>query len=507
MSTGTEKQIRNIIFDMGGVLVALNPSRCIAAFEALGATAVARYVRECRTEDLFYDYEIGLLTPAAFCAAVRRLSGISAPDTAILAAWDTLLEPTTAARREGLRRLRAAGYRLFVLSNTCVNHWQYASQQLIPAAGERIDDYFEQVFLSYELHCRKPSQEIFLTALARASLSADETLFIDDSAPNLAAAAAAGLHTFHERADHSWIDILVPSPQGYSATIGFFDGVHRGHQHIIAQLRADAAAHALGSAIITFAQHPRQVLQKGYIPPLLTTAEEKDHLLRATGVDTVVTLAFTIALSQLSARAFMQLLYDEYRVRRLLIGYDHRFGHARRESLDDYIRIGQEIGMAVIGSDALTIDGTTVSSSVVRRLLTEGQSGAAAALLGRRYGFTGTVVRGRGEGRRIGFPTANIALAAPQLIPRHGVYAVSVRIEGFAETYNGMMNIGCRPTYGGNDETIEVNIFHFDEEIYGRALTVEIIYRLRDEQRFASVAALIRQLEHDRDTILSSPTL
>ncbi len=288
-----------------------------------------------------------------------------------------------------------------------------------------------------------------------------------------------------------------------SATIGYFDGVHRGHLHIINHLIDDAKAHGLASTIITFRQHPRQVLQKDYIPKLLLTEEKKGQALRSTKVDNVISMDFTLTLSLLSARDFMALLYNEYAVQRLLIGYDHRFGHNRSEGFDDYVRYGKELGITVVASDALAGNETNISSSAIRRFLLDGNIGSANEYLGYSYGFEGIVVRGRGEGKRIGFPTANLLIDHQQLIPKRGVYSVGVAIEGYDEHFLGMMNIGCRPTFGCVEETVEVNILNFDEDIYDRKLSVAISRRLRDERKFHSVSDLVSQLNKDKADILT----
>ncbi len=290
----------------------------------------------------------------------------------------------------------------------------------------------------------------------------------------------------------------------YSATIGFFDGVHKGHQYMVSRLIGDAKEHGLGSAIITFRQHPRQILQKEYIPQLLTLAERKEQLLRSTGVDSVVMLDFDMELARLSARDFMLMLHDKFGVDRLLVGYDHRFGHNRSEDIDDYKRYGREIGMEVVANDAYSDNDTNISSSVIRRLLSEGNVSLSNDYLGYKYGFEGIVVRGHGEGKKLGFPTANMQISVEQLVPKRGVYAVEVEVEGFCGVFMGMMNIGCRPTYGEFKQTLEVNILDFDTDIYGRKVSVRFVRRLRDERRFGSISELIEQLGKDREEAAAS---
>lgn len=284
-------------------------------------------------------------------------------------------------------------------------------------------------------------------------------------------------------------------------TIGFFDGVHRGHQYVIEKLRADALAHGLESMVMTFRQHPRQVLQKDYIPKLLTPAEKKISLLKMTNVDHVVALDFTKEMAQMTACDFMVMMHDKYNVVRLLIGYDNRFGHNRSEGFEDYQKHGREIGIEVICNDELSTQGDSISSSLVRRSLTEGNITLANSCLGYEFGFSGIVVRGFGEGRKLGFPTANMHISQDQMVPKRGVYAVRVSIDGYPDTYAGMMNIGVRPTYGEFSETIEVNILDFDADIYDKTINVRFVQRLRDEQRFSSVDELKAELARNREQV------
>lgn len=282
------------------------------------------------------------------------------------------------------------------------------------------------------------------------------------------------------------------------ATIGFFDGVHKGHRYIISQLMSEAGVRGMQSAVITFRQHPRQVLQQNYIPKLLTTSVRKESLLLSTGVDRVVMLDFTRELAAMSAREFMAYMRDDLNVRCLLIGYDNRFGHNRDEGFSDYQRYGQELGVDVKSLSAFSDNGLTVSSSMVRRMLTEGNILGANSCLGYRYTMSGVVVHGYGEGRKLGFPTANISASAEQLVPMRGVYAVKVRIEGFAGEYVGMLSIGNRPTFGEFGDTVEVNILDFSADIYGRTIEVMFAKRMRAEKKFATLDELISQLHEDK---------
>lgn len=291
----------------------------------------------------------------------------------------------------------------------------------------------------------------------------------------------------------------------YTATIGFFDGVHAGHRFLIERLIADAREHGLQSMVITFDEHPRRVLGSDFQPLLLTTLDEKCQLLRQTGIDRTEVLHFDLQLASLSARQFMgDVLYRRLGVRRLFIGYDNRFGHNREETFSDYVRYGSLLGMDVVQTPQLQPGGQHVSSSVVRRLLEQGRVGEAAEALGYDYFLCGTVVAGEHVGRTLGFPTANLRpLSADKLIPRSGAYAVSVRIDDDPTERLAMMNIGTRPTFGQHGRTLEVHLLDFQGNLYGHRLTVSFRRWLRPEQTFASEEALVRQLMTDRDNVFN----
>ena len=288
------------------------------------------------------------------------------------------------------------------------------------------------------------------------------------------------------------------------ATIGFFDGVHLGHRFLMEELRKVAAAESLLSMVITFDRHPREVLGSDYQPKLLSTLDEKLALLSQTGIDVCAVLSFSRELAALSAREFMaQVLLQKLHVKKLFIGYDNRFGHNRAEGFDDYVRYGRELGIEVVQSPAFQIEDINVSSSVVRAFVSEGEMAMAARCLGQAYSLTGHVVDGFHEGRRLGFPTANIEVSdAHKLIPAPGVYAVKVHTEQEPQALLAMMNIGTRPTYEGrHEQTLEVHIIGFSGNLYGQQLTVSFIRRLRDEKKFESLEALRRQLLADEKMV------
>lgn len=285
--------------------------------------------------------------------------------------------------------------------------------------------------------------------------------------------------------------------QSSVATIGFFDGVHRGHRFLIEQVRAAAASRGLASSVITFPVHPRKVMQPDFHPELLTTCEEKVHLLADTGIDYCVMLDFTPDLAQLSAQQFMTVLKEKYRIQALVVGHDHRFGHNRAEGFGDYVRYGRELGMEVLPAYAYSNKEVTVSSSVIRHLLLEGNVSEAADCLGYHYFLEGTVVGGYRVGRTIGYPTANLHVDNPdKLVPADGVYAVYVYVGG--QKYMGMLSIGYRPTLNnGTDRSIEVNILQFNADIYNQPMRISFVRRTRPELKFDTIEELVAQLQKD----------
>lgn len=295
-------------------------------------------------------------------------------------------------------------------------------------------------------------------------------------------------------------DIHPQSPM--VATIGFFDGVHLGHRFLINQVKAAAAQTGWQSSIITFPVHPRQVIQSEFQPQLLSSPEEKIELLAATGIDNCILLPFTRELSMLTAREFMQLLYTRYNVRMLVIGYDHRFGHNRTETFEDYCRYGKELGIHIMQATAYTQEQDKVSSSAIRRALQTGDIRTATKFLGYPYFLEGTVVDGYKVGRKIGFPTANLQVDFPnKLIPSVGVYAVWVSVGG--KQWKGMLNIGHRPTLNnGTNLSIEVHILDFEGDIYRQKMRIEFIDFLRPETKFSSVDELIEQMKKDKEATI-----
>ena len=285
------------------------------------------------------------------------------------------------------------------------------------------------------------------------------------------------------------------------ATIGVFDGVHAGHQLLIGMVKDEAHRTGLSSMVITFDRHPRQLFDPTFRPQVLTTLEEKQAIVESLGIDVFVVLPFTKEFAELTAHVFMQkVLHQQLNVKTLITGYDNRFGRNRSEGFEDYVRYGKEMGMKVLrGKAAMIADrNITISSSVIRQLLSEeGKVEQMPRYLTRNYQLSGEVTPGEHIGRQLGFPTANLEpLCAEKLLPASGAYAVwATLMDG--QRRAAMMNIGTRPTFNGQRQTLEVNIFHLSEDLYGQRIEVTFAERLRGEQRFDSAEALKEQLQRD----------
>lgn len=286
------------------------------------------------------------------------------------------------------------------------------------------------------------------------------------------------------------------------ATIGFFDGVHLGHKYLIQQLTEISKQKNLPSAVITFPIHPRRVLDTDFQPALLCGYEEKISRLSTTGIDYCISLYFTKDMSLLSAKDFIQtILKEKLNVETLLIGYDHRFGHNRSDGFEEYVSYGKEIGIDVLLAKKLDSP-LPISSSEIRRALSKGDIKYANEMLGYRYTISGQIVEGFKVGRTIGFPTANIRIWEDfKVVPAFGVYAVYVNID--KEQYRGMLYIGKRPTlHNGDNISLEVNIFDFDEDLYGKTLSVEFLEFVRPDQKFPNLEILIQHINQDKENVL-----
>lgn len=288
-----------------------------------------------------------------------------------------------------------------------------------------------------------------------------------------------------------------------AATVGSFDGVHRGHVAMISEARTLAAEHSLPLTVVTFRRHPRLLFSGWNTPFLLTSTEEKLHLLETAGVDRCVLLDFDSDMASLCAYDFMyRILLQKINVRMLVVGYDHRFGHPQSgENLLSYIDYGNRMGIEVCKAACYAPGNEKISSSKVRNALSDGDVAAAAHLLGRNYSLSGRVVHGAALGRRLGFPTANISLyESLKMLPSDGVYECLLHLN--AAIYRGVVNVGCKPTVGSVYRTIEVFIIDFTGDIYDADVKMEFVRRLRGEQRFAGLDDLKRQIEKDVECVI-----
>ena len=288
-------------------------------------------------------------------------------------------------------------------------------------------------------------------------------------------------------------------------TIGTFDGLHKGHQLIIDRLKKRAREMKGESVVFTFYPHPRVVTSPNeHSLRLLTTKEEKIELFRKYGIDHLIIYPFDLEFASLSYAEFVeQILVDKIGTRCLVVGYDHKFGKNREGGYEYLKHCAERHDFLIEKMDALSVEGENISSTKIRAALQEGDIKTANHFFGHPFTLHGTVVEGKQLGRKMGFPTANIeASDKHKIIPGYGVYAVKVEIDG--KSFKGMLNIGTRPTFNKNadNRSIEVNIFDFSENIYGKKITIWFVDKIRDEQKFPRIESLVEQLKTDRQTAL-----
>lgn len=287
------------------------------------------------------------------------------------------------------------------------------------------------------------------------------------------------------------------SEQKAVLTLGTYDGLHIGHQKIIKKLVDTARKNNLKAVVLTFFPHPRQVLQKDVELKLIDTLDEKIQGLEALGVDTLIIHPFSLEFSRLSALEFTrEILVEKLNVGEIFMGYDHRFGRNRESSIEDLKALGDIYSFKVHEIPAQDIEAIAVSSTKIRKAIATGDWTRVHKFLGRPYKLSGRVVPGKQLGRQIDFPTANLAIEESyKLLPPKGVYWVRVKLEG--QFHLGMMNIGVRPTLQATKQTIEIHLFDFDQDIYGKHLHVEVLKNIREEKAFESIEALQAQLQED----------
>ena len=285
-------------------------------------------------------------------------------------------------------------------------------------------------------------------------------------------------------------------------TIGTFDGVHIGHNKILTKLVEESKKNNLSSLIMTFFPHPRMVLQKSQEIKMIDTIDEKIHLFEKTGVDNLIIQPFDENFSKIRAKEFVEeILVKKLKIKHIIIGYDHRFGKDREASVDDLKKFGLNYMFTVEEIAAQEIHSIAISSTKIRNAILKGEIKKCNEYLGRNFMLTGEVVHGDGLGKKINFPTANIEIPeAYKIIPKNGVYLVKAIIN--SEIYFGMMNIGVRPTIGGENKSLEIHFFNFKDNIYNKTFSVEIICKIRDEEKFSSIDELKIQLKKDEQFCL-----
>jgi riboflavin kinase/FMN adenylyltransferase len=292
----------------------------------------------------------------------------------------------------------------------------------------------------------------------------------------------------------------LPSFLNAVVTIGTFDGVHLGHQKIIQQLLAESQNTGGESVLITFYPHPRKIVQPERSLMQLTTMDERIELLKQQGINNMVIVPFNKEFSQQTALQYVEnFLVDKFHPAKIIIGYDHKFGNNREGDFRLLEQYAQHFSYTVHEIDEQLINHAIISSTKIREALLLGDVKLSHSFLGYDYFFKGFVIEGNKLGRTIGYPTANLQMENPdKLVPGNGVYAVTCQLEGETRMLGGMMNIGTRPTVDGLNRMIEVNIFEFDEEIYGRHLKVWLKHHLRNEVKFSGIEALKEQLQKDK---------
>jgi len=305
---------------------------------------------------------------------------------------------------------------------------------------------------------------------------------------------------------HSINDFQIASGENAKKTIltlGTFDGVHFGHKKILEKITQNTENGKYESLVLTFFPHPRMVLQADSDIKLLNTIDEKIELLDKIGIQNLVIHPFDESFSRLTAEEFVKnILVDQFHIHKIIIGHDHRFGRNRTANIDDLKAFGEQYDFEVEEISAQEIKEVSVSSTKIRNALNDGKVALANEYLGYNYSLTGTITKGKQLGRTIGFPTANLKIAESfKLIPKNGVYIVKSVIN--SKTVQGMMNIGFNPTVEGKHQTIEINYFDFDEDLYDQKITVSILERIRSEQKFESVELLKEQLNKDKNTALA----
>ena len=290
--------------------------------------------------------------------------------------------------------------------------------------------------------------------------------------------------------------------KGAVVTIGTFDGLHHGHQEILKKVINSSIEKKLSSVVLTFFPHPRTILNKYNNIRMIDTLDEKINQLDKIGIDSLIIQPFDKSFSLLTADQYIKdFLVEKLKLKHIIIGYDHRFGKGREASVVDLKSYSKEYNFTVEEIEAQEIETIKISSSKIRNSINEGDLETTKKYLGRNFKLTGKIIKGDGLGKKINYPTANIFIKEKyKIIPKDGVYFIRTLIKN--KSFNGMMNIGHRPTIGSNDKSIEVHLFNFNQDIYNKEISIDIILKIRDEKKFSSIEALKQQLKKDENYCL-----
>ena len=284
------------------------------------------------------------------------------------------------------------------------------------------------------------------------------------------------------------------------ATIGTFDGIHIGHQKILNSLVRFAEENGLKSVVITFDPHPRKIINKKNSIELINTIEEKKEKLKTLGIDYLIVQKFDEKFSETEANKFVEILKNNINIKKLIVGYDHRFGKNRNADINDLKKYGKELNFEVIEIDALEIEEVNISSTKIRLAIKDGNIRLANSYLGYNFFLSGEVVKGHSRGKELGFPTANLKIDEDKIIPKNGVYLVKSKIDH--QDIYGMMNIGYNPTFNNKSKKIETHFFNLNKNLYGKIIKIELLEYIREEKRFETVDDLIQRLKLDREKCL-----
>ena len=284
------------------------------------------------------------------------------------------------------------------------------------------------------------------------------------------------------------------------ATIGTFDGIHIGHQKILNSLARFAKENSLKSVVITFDPHPRKIINKKNSIELINTIEEKKEKIKTLGIDYLIVQKFDEKFSETEANKFVEILKNNINIKKLIVGYDHRFGKNRNADINDLKKYGKELNFEVIEIDALEIEEVNISSTKIRLAIKDGNIRLANSYLGYNFFLSGEVVKGHSRGKELGFPTANLKIDEDKIIPKNGVYLVKSKIDH--QDIYGMMNIGYNPTFNNKSKKIETHFFNLNKNLYGKIIKIELLEYIREEKRFETVDDLIQRLKLDREKCL-----